>query len=73
MRDLFLNRAKEGCRLSRTIGEERPEIYRIEAGSDLSLYPKDNIKNARNFSCIFLLRYESKISVVFILKVLVGL
>ncbi len=39
MRDLLLNRAKEGCRLSRTIGEERPEIYRIEAGSDLSLYP----------------------------------
>ena len=45
MRDLFLNRAKEGCRLSRTIGEERPEIYRIEAGSDLSLYPRggDNL------------------------------
>ena len=41
MRDLFLNRAKEGCRLSRTIGEESPEIYRIEAGSDLSLYPKE--------------------------------
>ena len=39
MRDLFLNRVKEGCRLSRTIGEERPEIYRIEAGSDLPLYP----------------------------------
>ncbi|MBQ6818689.1 MAG: hypothetical protein IJP35_03685, partial [Clostridia bacterium] len=39
LRDLFLNRAKEGCRLSRTIGEERPEIYRIEAGSDLPLYP----------------------------------
>ncbi len=41
MRDLFLNRAKEGCRLSRTIGEERTEIYRIEAGSVFSLYPTE--------------------------------